>query len=78
MATSKAPPPLEARPRILRAFKPGDIVFLECTRMMTADQMTAMHAQFKKLIPDVRIVILQAGVRVAAREDEQQPLPENA
>lgn len=69
MADKKKPEPTEVRPKILRAFKPGDIVFLECPRPLTADQLTHIHAQFKKLVPDVRIVVLPHGLKVAAREE---------
>lgn len=57
--------------KVLRAYRPGDIVFLECDRMLSAEQMTRLHAEFKKRIPEVKIVILQGGVKVAARAEEE-------
>lgn len=66
-----APPPLETNspPKILRAFRPNDIVFLECARMLSDDQMTLLHKQFKKMVPEVKVVILNAGVRIASRDE---------
>lgn len=65
------PEPLEVRPRILRAFKPGDIVFLECVRELRAESLEAIHAQFKRMVPDVRVIVLPYGTKVVAREEEQ-------
>lgn len=68
MAKAKPPaPPAESipDPKILRAFRPGDTVFLECERMMPDVQMERMHAWFTAKVPNLRIIILQAGVKVA-------------
>lgn len=67
----KKPEPVEVRPRILRAFKPGDIVFLECVRPITADALEHIHAQFKRMVPDVRVIVLPYGTCVVAREEEK-------
>lgn len=57
------------QPKILRAFRPGDIVFLECDRILTEQAMQHLNAEFKRLVPDVKVVILTRGIRVAAREE---------
>lgn len=57
------------QPRILRAFRPGDVVFLECDRALTDKQMAHLNAEFKRLVPESKVVILQKGIRVAAREE---------
>lgn len=69
MAKDKQQPPEIPAPKILRAFKPGDIVFLECQRMLTNDQMAHLNAEFKRLVPEVKVVILQAGITVAAASE---------
>lgn len=58
-------------PKVLRAFRPGDVVFLECPKPLSNDQMQHLHAEFKKRIPEVKVCILQAGIKVAARAEEQ-------
>lgn len=59
--------PIEiAQPKVLRAFRPGDVVFLEMEKPASEQQMQYWHQLFKQLIPDIRVIILQAGVRVAA------------
>lgn len=74
----KKPEPLEVRPRILRAFKPGDIVFLECVRELRAEALDNIHAQFKRMVPDVRVIVLPYGTRVVAREEQPTAAPEQA
>lgn len=68
MAKAKAPPEplIAAEAKVLRGFKPGDIVFLECSRMLNDAQMEHLHSFFKSKVPELKIVILQAGVKVAA------------
>lgn len=73
---AKAPaasPPSEFQPmgamKIVRAFAPGDVIFIECDRGMTAQAMEHVNAQFKRLLPDLRIVILQHGMKMASREE---------
>jgi hypothetical protein len=60
--------PTLKNPQILRAFKPGDVVFLEADHPMTLAAMEDISRQFKNFLPDLRLVVLQEGVRVAARE----------
>lgn len=61
--------------KVLRAFKPGDIVFIEVDKPLHRDAMTSIYHQFKKLIPEIKVVVLQHGMKVAARADlEEQPI----
>lgn len=55
-------------PKIVRAFKPGDIVFIETSTPMTDKQMRHVTAQFKKMLPELKVVVLKAGLRLAAQE----------
>lgn len=77
MAEKPSPPtpPSNFQPmgamKIVRAFTPGDVVFIEVARPMRVEAMEHIHAQFKKLIPDLRVVILQDGLRVASREEAE-------
>lgn len=57
------------QPRILRAFRPGDVIFLECDRPLSDQQMAHLNAEIKRLLPESKVVILQKGIRVAAREE---------
>lgn len=73
--TAAAEPPAVALPveaKILRAFKPGDIVFIECAEKMNLAQMLHYQRQLKAMVPDVRIIVLQAGLRVVAMPDEEE------
>lgn len=60
------------RVSILRAFKPGDVLVLETDRMYTLEQRNAMREQLKTITDDagVKIILLDAGMKVAAREEE--------
>lgn len=49
---------------LITRFQPGDIAFLQARTMLSKDQMTALHHQFKKLLPEVKCVILNGSVRV--------------
>jgi hypothetical protein len=73
MATKKAKPtatPVE-KPvdpivvKIVQAIRPGDVVFIECDEAKTTAQLTDLNAKIKAKMPDVRIVILNKGSRVA-------------
>lgn len=55
----------EAIEMTLKRFQRGDVAVLQSRIMLTKDQMTALHHQFKKLLPEVKVVILNATVRVA-------------
>lgn len=68
---NKANEPLEfygCHVKIVRAFQPGDIVFLETEQKLPAEAMNHIHAEFKRLVPDVRVIVLQGGLKVAGRE----------
>lgn len=70
--TNKTPPALEfpgCTVKIVRAFQPGDTVFIESSRPLSRDAMANIHAEFKRLLPDVKVVVLSEGLRVASREE---------
>lgn len=37
--------------------------------MLSVQQMQHLNAEFKRLVPQLKVVILQAGIKVAAREE---------
>lgn len=51
--------------KIVQAIRPGDVVFIECDEPRTTAQLTDLNAKIKQKIPDVRIIILNKGSRVA-------------
>lgn len=51
--------------KILKAVQPGDIVFIECDEARNTQQLQHLTTQLKGKLPDVRIVILNKGARVA-------------
>lgn len=55
---------MEVQVKILRQIRPGDTVFLETKQPRTEQQMAYITQQFKMMCPDVRVIVLQAGVRV--------------
>jgi hypothetical protein len=54
----------------LRRFQRGDVAVLQSRIMLTKDQMTTLHHQFKKLLPEVKVVILNATARVVEQVDD--------
>jgi hypothetical protein len=57
------------RIRVLRAFQPGDIVFIECNGPVSAEAASRIGAYFKEYVPEIRCVLLCDGLRVVAREE---------
>lgn len=55
--------------KVVHAFKPGDVVFIEAVKPMRVEAMQHIHAEFKRLLPGLRVVILQDGLRVAGNPD---------
>jgi len=55
--------------RVLRAFRPGDIVFIECERRMSDEEMAHIRASFSEHTPDIKVIVLGPGMHVAAREE---------
>lgn len=66
---TKTDEPVIDQVKILRAFKPGDIVFIETKKVLSIQNMQHMHRQLAAMLPEIKIVILQDGMRVAAREE---------
>lgn len=65
-----APPSIEfLGVKILRGFKPGDLIFLEVDKPLRVEAMQHIHAELKRMLPDVRVVVLQHGLKVAGREE---------
>lgn len=71
MATKKsgaAAKPADIEPivvKIVQSIRPGDVIFIECDEPRTTAQLTDLNKKIKEKIPDVRIVILNKGSRVA-------------
>jgi hypothetical protein len=57
--------------KILRAFKSGDVVFLECGGHISAESYKRFMDQIGALLEGtgVRVVLLGDGIRVAAAEE---------
>ena len=60
------------RVSILRAFKPGDVIILETDRNYSPQQMQATRERLREFLTesDVKIILLDAGMRVVTREEE--------
>lgn len=57
--------------KIVRAFQPGDVVFLEVPGCLSADAANQMRAMLDHYLEgkDIRVIILGDGIRVAGREE---------
>lgn len=57
--------------KIVRAFQPGDVVFLEVPGSMSADAEARMREMLDHHLKgtDIRVIILGDGIRVAGREE---------
>lgn len=54
--------------KIIQSVRPGDVIFIECDKERTTQQLQHLHEQIKSKLPDVRIVILNKGARVTAAQ----------
>lgn len=69
--TDAAPPPKKkADPdpivvKIMQAVRPGDLVIIECATPRQEAHLKNINDQFKEKLPDIHVVVLNAGVRVA-------------
>lgn len=59
------------RVSILRAFAPGDVVIVECDRVYTNEKLAATHERLREFIDEtgVKIILLDAGMRVVTRQE---------
>lgn len=57
--------------KILRAFRAGDLVFIESDKRFSAQQLNEMMENLSAALKDtgVRVVLLHEGMRVAAAEE---------
>lgn len=57
--------------KLMRAFQPGDVVFIETDKTYSADQTKNVQKFFHNVLGEtgVKIIILQPGMRIAAREE---------
>lgn len=65
---SNAPEPAELEPiivKIVQSVRPGDVIFIECDQERTTKQLEHLNAQIKQKLPEVKVVILNKGSRVA-------------
>ena len=51
--------------KIVQSVRPGDVLVIECDQSRTTQQLQHLHEQLKKKLPEMRIVILNQGARVA-------------
>lgn len=55
--------------KIVRAFKPGDIVFIECPAAISQASETRLRDHFREYCPEIKVIILGDGLKVAGREE---------
>ena len=67
--------------KVIRAFQPGDTVFVELDRPATMQQMENVRRDMREIIKasGINIIVLDYGMRIAGREELLQrdgaPLP---
>lgn len=66
---SKEEQPLFQDVRILRAFRPGDVVFMTCARPLKREEQAHFAAELKRMLPEIRVVILRDGVEIVGSEE---------
>jgi hypothetical protein len=47
-------------------------VFLQPNRPLTGEQMTLINSQFKRLAPQVHVVVLQHGVEIVEKATQEE------
>jgi hypothetical protein len=62
--------------KIVQSVRPGDVIFIECEKDRTTQQLQHLHEQIKSKLPDVRIVILNKGARVTAAQTAATVTPQ--
>lgn len=73
MPKTPTAPPLEfmgCPVKIVRAFQPGDVVFIECPKPLPVQAMQHISAEFKRMLPDMKVVVLQAGLKVVGQPED--------
>lgn len=61
-----APPSIEPIiVKIVQSVHPGDVLVIECDEARTGPQLEHLHKQLKAKLPEMRIVILNKGARLA-------------
>lgn len=60
-------------PTVVRAFQPGDVVFVEMDRLYPDYIMERIAATFREFLKDsgVKVVLLQAGMRIVGKPLEE-------
>lgn len=60
--------------KIVRAFKPGDVVFIECDMMLSQQQKETIRNSVGVIseAAGIKVIILDAGLRLAAREEQRE------
>lgn len=66
--------------KVVNAFRPGDVVFLETDRQMSAQEMQHIREQLRKFeekVPGLTLVVLEGGLKVASAESPEfvPPVP---
>lgn len=59
------PPVEQIVVKIVQSVRPGDVLVIECDQSQTTKQLQHLHEQLKAKLPEIRIVILNKGARVA-------------
>jgi hypothetical protein len=55
---------------IVSAFKPGDVIVIECDRWLSRQQEQCIRARIAEILQStqIKIILLEPGMRLAARE----------
>lgn len=59
--------------KVIKAFQPGDTVFIELAHPVSADAIDRIRREFDAIVAPmgINIVVLAHGMRIAAREEVQ-------
>jgi hypothetical protein len=55
---------------IVSAFKPGDVIVLECDKWLSEDHKARLRSTIEAILEstEIKIILLERGMHVAARE----------
>lgn len=59
--------------KVLRAFQPGDVLFIEAPGQLSPEARARIREEINENVPDgLRVVVLEGGLRIVAREEVQE------
>ena len=56
---------------LLRAFRPGDCVFVETTKPLKPGDVEALTQRFENFLPGIKVVLLEPGWRVHGHSEHE-------